>query len=281
MTYSLFSSHRRLHKARVLITGASSGIGRALAVELARHGATLILTARRTAALRELADRLARDHGTMAIVVSGDITDAQTRQALVATMTEQCNGIDLLVNNAGAGATMRVEITPEETARRLMELNFFAPLFLTQQMLPLLKSSAAQKRETKNGSPAPPTMIINIGSIVGLRGTPHFGVYGAAKAALTNLSDALRAELAADPIDVLTVSPGTTSSEFFESLLENRSQPNFPRHTVVTPQDVAKQTVRAIIKGGHRILPHGQSRILHRLNCISPRFVDWLMARYR
>lgn len=263
-----------LKKARGIVTGASSGIGRAIAVELARAGVDLVVTARREDSLRELADELTNDTGVKVVVVPGDITDDQTRRAVIDAAKNELGGLDLLVNNAGAGATELIEATSEETARKLFDLNFFAPFLLSQMALPLLRESAKDQKKIR------PTLVF-LGSIVGLRGTPHYGLYGAAKGAVITFADALRTELASDRIGVLTVSPGTTSSEFFDSLLENRSMPHFPKHSAVLPETVARKTVAAIQKGRHRILPHLPSKILEILHRISPRFVDRVMIDYR
>lgn len=260
-------------KARGLVTGASSGIGRALCVELARLGTNLVVTARREDRLHDLALELNAEYGVSVVTVAGDLTAEKTRQAVLDAARIDLGGLNFLINNAGAGATERIEATSEDTARRLFELNFFAPLLLTRSALPLLKETAASSGLIST--------VVNFGSIVGLRGTPHYGVYGAAKAALINLSDALRAESAGEGVNVLTVSPGTTSSEFFDNLWENRSMPNFPSHRAATPERVAQAVVRAMIRGRHRVLPHGPSKILDLLQRISPWLTDQIMARYR
>lgn len=271
---------RNLHAARALVTGASSGIGRAVAEALARRGVSLVITARRSDALEELAADLRKRDGGRVAVVPGDVTAPETRRALIEMAVRELGGLDFLVNNAGRGATELIEMTEEATARSIMELNFFAPLFLTQEALPELKKAAADRsRVAARGGVAP--TVVSLGSIVGLRGTPHFGVYGAAKAAVINLSDALRAELSPDGIGVLTVSPGTTSSEFFDVLWENRSEPNFPKHRAVTPEYVAEKIVAAILAGKHRILPHPESKILALIERLCPEWADALMKRFR
>lgn len=258
------------------VTGASSGIGRALCVELARNGADLLVTARRAEALRALAVELNAEYGVTVNVLPGDITDEKTRTELVETVRLQCGRLDLLVHNAGVGATATLEATSEEAARRIWELNFFAPFLLTQKALSLLREAAKlpEKRACR------PTVVF-LSSIVGLRGTPHYGAYGAAKSAVANLADALRAEWAPDGIRVLTVSPGTTRTEFFDSLLENSSKPRFPKHRSVAPEVVARKIVRAILAGKPRLVPHFESRILLVLDRFFPRFVDYIMAKYR
>ena len=269
---------RNLNGSRILLTGASSGIGRALAKRLTHEGARLIVTARREAALHSLEEELKSDRNGEIVIVVGDVTFPETRASLIRTAEERFGGLDALINNAGVGATERVEETSEETARRLLEINYFAPLFLTRAALPLLKKSASDPDVAKKEIHP---IVVNLGSIVGLRGTPHYGVYGSAKAALITLTDALRAELAGDGIDFLTVCPGTTRTEFFDVLLENKSMPKFPPHRSVPAEVVAEKIVRAMKKGTHRIIPHAPSRILDRLQRLSPGLVDSIMASFR
>ncbi|MDO4587240.1 MAG: SDR family NAD(P)-dependent oxidoreductase [Planctomycetia bacterium] len=278
---------RNLQNSRVIITGASSGIGRALAVELAKKGARLIITARRQEALFSLAEELEQKYSTEILFVVGDIISETVQNKLIQTAMDRWNGFDILINNAGVGATERIEETSPEIVRQLFEVNFMAMVFLTQKAIPILRQKSQDEMKSEgqadqsgqlNRRVSP--LIVNLGSIVGVRGTPCYGIYGAAKAAVINYSDSLRAELSVDSIDVLLVCPGTTRSEFFDVLLENRSMPNFPKHNAVSPEYVAQKIVRAMEQGKHRIIPHFFSKILFFLNRISPSFVDWLMTKY-
>lgn len=265
-----------MKQVRALVTGASSGIGRALCVELAKNGANLVVTARRDEALHDLAVELNAEYDSTVVVVAGDITSEKTRGELLQTAGEELGGLDLLINNAGVGAMALVEETPEDMARRIFDLNFFVPFLLTRDALTLLRRSAAENRSDR-----PQSAVVFLSSVVGLRGTAHYGVYGGAKSALANFADALRAEIARDKIGVLTVFPGTTKTEFFDHLLQDSSRPRFPKHEIVTPEQVAEKIVRAIRKGKPRIVPHQGSMALYYLNRISPRFIDWAMAKYR
>jgi len=266
---------------RAVVTGASSGIGRAIAEQLAGCGAELIITARREDRLRTLAGEWSKAYGVPITVTAGDITQEETRRRLIEAAetlfgSSSDGGLDLLVNNAGAGGTAEVEMTSEGAARGLMELNFFAPLFLTQGFLPLLR-----RRASSAGGGKLPVSVLFLSSVVGFRGTPHYGVYGAAKSAVLTLADALRAELARDRIEVLWAAPGTTQTEFFDRLIENRSMPHFPEHKSVSAEEAAREILAAVYARRHRVIPHRESRILDRLNRICPRFVDWVMTKYR
>jgi len=257
---------REISGSRAIVTGASSGIGRALAVALARQGASVVVTARREDRLDELRKEIESAGGAVA-TLSGDVTDPAIRQRLIDTACERFGGLDILVNNAGVGAMGRFEEADADRLRCVMEVNFFAPVELTRLALPLLAQGTQP-------------IIVNVSSILGLRATPYSSEYSASKFALQGFSEALRTELVRRKIDVLVVSPGTTQTEFFDSVLEKTGEPAWPEHAPVTAEAVAAATIRAIRRGRHAIIPYGWGKILCWLNRLSPRLVDSLMARY-
>ena len=109
---------------------------------------------------------------------------------------------------------------------------------------------------------------------------PYSSEYSASKFALQGFSEALRTELIRHRIDVLVVSPGTTQTEFFDSVIEKTGEPAWPEHTPVTAESVARQTVRAIRRGRHAIIPYKWGRVFIWLNRLSPALMDRIMARY-
>ncbi len=259
-------ARRRISGSRVIVTGASSGIGRALVLELARRGAFVIATARREDRLADLAREAELLPGRVQ-TVAGDIASDATRQRLVELAREQWNGIDVLVNNAGVGAIRNFDRSSPDELRQVMEVNFFAAVELIRGALPLLQ---------KEQSP----LIVNIASILGHRGIPHYTEYCASKFALVGFSEALRAELVNQGIEVLIVSPGTTKTEFFGSLLAEQPGVGSRGAGGVPPEAVARAIVRAIERGKHQIVPNPQGRLLLWLNRISPRLADSLVARF-
>ncbi|MDR2170350.1 MAG: SDR family NAD(P)-dependent oxidoreductase [Planctomycetaceae bacterium] len=276
---------RILTGSKVLITGASSGIGASLVREFVKEGVDLAITARRTNRLSELITKIREENSDYSlssgarkiIFVAGDITEYSVRKRVIDAAAEQLGGLDILINNAGVGATSLIEATSTDTLRRIFEVNFFSLFELTQLAIPLLKQSATSE-SNKNLKIYP--MVVNLSSIVGLRGVPHYGVYGAAKFAVNGLSESMRAEFKRDGIDVLVVCPGTTSSEFFDVLYQSSSAPTMPIHTAATPEYVAKKIINAIKKGKHKIIPYQQAVILDYLNRFFPQFTDWLMTKY-
>lgn len=259
-------ARREIRYSRIIVTGASSGIGRALALELARNGAELVVTARREDRLRALADEITA-LGGKSQPVPGDICDPGTRQALIEVVQERFGGLDILVNNAGVGALGLFEHADPQRLRRLMEVNFFSLVEMTRLALPLLR---------RGTNP----MLVNISSIVGHRGVPYNSEYCASKFAVRGFSESIRAELTRHGIDVLVVCPGTTETEFFDRVIQRTGEPTWPEHTAVPAEKVARQTVRAMRRGAAEIIPYGWGRVLCWLNRLSPRLMDHVMSRY-
>lgn len=262
----MWRKERSLVGLRALVTGASGGIGRALALELARHGVDLVLVARRRDRLERVAEEVAQI-GRRAIVVTGDITDSALRDQALRAAEEELGGLDILVNNAGVSAHGRFADADPGRLRPIMEVNFFAPVELIRGAIPLLKRGQEP-------------IIVNIGSVLGKRGSPHKSEYSASKFALQGFGEALRAELLRDGIELLSVVTGPTDTEFFQHLLEEHGDLPFKDSKPVSPQRVAQATVRAIERRKHEIVPSFRGWLLVTLNRHFPRLVDRLMGRY-
>jgi len=259
-------ARRSIDKSRALVTGASSGIGWELALELARQGAKVIAVARREDRLRKLAEQIERLGGQIAIV-AGDVTDAAVRQRALQAAHERFGGLDLLVNNAGIGAVGPFRAADPARLGRIMEVNFLAKAELIRAALPLL----AEGRRP---------MIVNISSVLGLRGVPNKSEYCASKFALQGFSEALRAELRSEGIDVLVVSPSTTRTEFFDSVLEQNTADNsWANRPMMPAATVAAKTVRAIRQGKHELVLSSFGKLLVWGNRLLPRLMDYLVAR--
>jgi short-subunit dehydrogenase len=258
-------ARRIIDGCRGVLTGASSGIGRALAIELVRGGAKLLVVARRAERLQALAAHLAGAAGQLHIFV-GDVASSESRQAVVAEARRLFGGLDLLVNNAGIGAMGRFADAQPDRLRQVMEVNFFAAAELIRDCLPLLASGNRP-------------IVVNVGSILGHRGVPLCAEYCASKFALQGLSESLRAEFAALGIDLLMVSPGTTDTDFFASAID-ASQALPSNRRGVSPEVVAHRTLAAIRSGRHEIVVGASTKLLLWMNRLVPRVVDSLLARY-
>ena len=259
-------SRRKIPGLRTILTGASSGIGRCLALELARQGARLVLTARRRPELEDLQGQI-RDLQREAHIVVGDVVDPAVRQQLLDTARTALGGLDLLINNAGVGAIGPFAEASEARLRRVMEVNFFAPAELIRSAVPLLQ--AGQR-----------PMIVNVSSVLGHRGIPKKSEYCASKFALHGLSDSIRCELAGLGIDVLLLSPSTTATEFFDNVLEKNADLPWLALGAMSAEAVARRTVKAIRRGRHEIILTPGGKLLVWFDRLCPPLVNRLVARF-
>jgi len=191
-----------LEDAHVLVTGASAGIGRALALELARGGARLTLVARRRSALEALADEIRAEGLAEALVLPVDL--AEDGDGWLERARAHAGRVDVLVNNAGVqviGPTHTVDV---EAGERSLKLNLVVPLRLTRRVLPEMVDAG---RGT----------IVNIASMAALAPTPSMTYYNASKAGLAGASEALRAELHGHGIGVVTVYPGIIETDMAQA----------------------------------------------------------------
>lgn len=195
---------RRLKDSVVVVTGASSGIGRATAEAFARKGATVALTARRSKALDRVAETC-REHGADAVALPADVADAEAVENVAREVAGRFGRIDVWVNNAGVNLFGRIEEAPVNVWYRVIETNLFGTYHGIRAALPWM-------REQGSG------VIINVSSLLGKVGAPFMSSYVASKHAVRALSDCARQELLDAPgIQVCTVLPGPIDTPLFTS----------------------------------------------------------------
>ncbi len=241
-------ARRTIHGIRGILTGASSGIGCALTEQLVDEGARLVLVARRAERLEDLKARLASCQGSV-LLLRGDIADSHVRSEAVRLAVDTWGGLDLVINNAGIGAMGDFADATPERLRQVMEVNFFAAAELIRSALPHLLESDRP-------------IVVNVGSVLGHRGVPGCVEYCASKFALEGFSQALRAELAPQKIDVLAVSPSRTRTEFFDRAINAQPKP-WPMLQGMTSEAVAKQILKAIRRGKQDLIisPGGKALV--------------------
>lgn len=253
-------ARRKLAGLRVLVTGASQGIGRALCVLAAKQGCRVLAVARSQPLLDELAAEVRKAGGTIE-TVAADITQPDGRQAMADAAVRHFGGLDVLINNAGIGATGHFMDCDPQTLRSIFETNFFGLTETTRVCLPLLKQGV---------TPA----IVNISSVVGKRALPARALYSSSKFAVAGFSESIRAELAKDGIDVLVVSPGLTQTNFSQNMLEKKARMQMDHMRGMTSEQVAEATLRAIRKGTLDVTLTFRGKLLVLVNRFFPWVVD-------
>lgn len=251
---------------RALVTGASSGIGEAIARLLAEEGYRVALLARRRAELERVAGELAPNTAGPHLVLPCDLTDAAAIEARLAELDAAFGGLDLLVNNAGVGYRARVEELDPETLRRVFDTNVFALLLTCRAALPALRRGRAP-------------VVVNIASVVGRRGIPGQAGYSASKAAVCSIGEALRVEWATEGIAVSTLNPALTATGFFE----NQANPSGLPHPDLDDAAPARDVAREVLALDRRPVPERSLRWkwhwLGVLSAVAPRLADRLLVR--
>jgi 3-oxoacyl-[acyl-carrier protein] reductase len=216
----------------VLITGASSGIGRATAVAFAAKGANVVVTARREDRLRELCEQI-HASGGKAIFLTGDATDEATAQDCIALAVSEFGRLDILINNAGAGNYKNLVDTSVEEYATLMDVNMKTSFLFARHAAPVMISQ-------KGGE------ILFISSVAGIQGYPGEAVYCASKFAQVGFAQALDGELRKHGIKVGTICPGGVKSEF--AVGKGRTEEGVKNSYMMEPSDVADAILFACLQ---------------------------------
>jgi uncharacterized protein len=232
-----------LEGKRVVVTGASTGIGRALAVRLADRGAVMVLAARREGLLNDVADEIARAGHRRPVVMATDLSLPDAAAALGGAALDVLGGtIDIAINNAGGNLTgPQSHIADSDDARRVFEINLWSPLALIAVVLPSMLAAGAGT-------------VVNVTSTVQAVPLPLLGYYAASKSALAQATRSLRLELAETPIKVVEVVPGSTDTALRD--IDELPWKAGPPRTLppVSPQSTAAAVVRGLERGARRVV---------------------------
>lgn len=250
----------------VLVTGASSGIGRETALLLGAEGAKLGLVARREDRLRAAAAAI-RASGGSAEVFAGDVAAPETLERAVQGCVERFGRLDVLVNNAGAGLFATVEQTTAEDLEAMLAVNLKGTFHGVKAALPVMRRQGAGH-------------IVNVASTAGRRGSPYVGAYCAAKFAVVGLTESLRTELLGTGIDVSLVLPGATRTDFFDAARRRTERHRGLVGPVEDARTVAARIVRVIRRPRAEVIAQPiRRRAVLGVNLVAAGFVDWLLAR--
>lgn len=261
----------RFSQQAVIITGASSGIGEALALRLADEGAWLALAARRADRLEAVADAC-RQRGGRALPLPTDVTDEAACRALVERTVGEYGRLDMLVNNAGLSVVALFhELHDLQLFRRVMEVNFYGALHCTFHALPHLIAGRSR--------------LVNITSLAGKLAIPHNSGYVASKFALQGLSDCLRLEQAEAGVSVTVICPYWARTEFHEKILDRDGKPKGPPgrrpytpHTITADQ-CARVTLEAARRRQREVLL-GPGRAGVWLQALAPSLADRVVGAF-
>lgn len=223
-------------KGRVaLVTGASRGIGKAVAMALAQTGAHVALTARSADGLCKVRD-IIHSEGGQAEILPVDLADDNALLALIPQVCERLGSLDVLVNNAGLGLYGPVETATNETWDQVMRVNARAPFILCREAI-------APMRRAGGGS------IVNIASVVGIKGYVEQAVYGASKHAMMGFSKVLAQEVQSEGIRVHTVCPGGVDTE-----MAGQSRPDLDRSILIQPEEIAEAVLFLLACRGNAVI---------------------------
>jgi NAD(P)-dependent dehydrogenase (short-subunit alcohol dehydrogenase family) len=262
---------RRIQDMVVIVTGASAGIGAALARELCRRGAKLVLAARRLNRLEDINCEFGGEH----LCARCDVSREEDCLALVENAVRRFGRVDTVVCNAGYGLCKPVAATSPAEMRAILATNLLGTTDLIHHAVPVMA-----RQEVRDGWRG---QIVIVTSVVARRGPPYFGAYAATKCAQLGIAEALRVELGPAKIAVTSVHPMGTDTEFFE-VAQDRGGHRHRSHRLEvrqSPQQVARAIVQGIVKPAPEVWPVKWARWALGMAVLMPGTVDRTLERYR
>jgi short-subunit dehydrogenase len=252
---------KKFNNKVVIITGASSGIGKATALAFARAGATTVLVSRTKEKLEAVANEI-RQFNPNVRVLPTDVSSESQVKAMIDDVVSEFGKIDVLINNAGTGGVGAIESDHfVENTRHLLEGDFFGKVYCARAVLPVM-------RKQGNGS------IVNLSSVVGKKAFPGFGGYSATMHAILAFSDALRQEMRETGINVSTIHPALTQTPFLEHCDPGQMPPPFRKMTPISAEKVARKILKAVVTKRSRVIVPWQPWMLLFADAISAQLGD-------
>ena len=254
----------------VIITGASSGIGKSCAEEFASRGANLVLAARQYVTLCELTAALEKKYGIKAVAVQVDVTKEEDCEHLIKQALITFGGIDILINNAGISMRALFSELDLSVLKNLMDVNFWGTVYCTKYALPeILKTKGS---------------IIGVSSIAGYRGLPGRTGYSASKFAMNGFMEALRTELLNSGVHVMVACPGFTTSNIRVAALakdgSSHGETSMEEGKMMSPEEVAKNIVNGIASRKRTLVMTGQGKLTVWINKLLPALADKLVFNH-
>lgn len=255
---------RDLESSVVVVTGASSGIGRATVLAFAEEGASLVLAARREEALRETAAQC-EERGARAIAVPTDTRDAAAMDRLGELAVERFGRLDVWVNNASVHLFARFDEAPPDLWREVMEVNFFGYVHGARAALPRF-------RDQGGGT------LINVASVNSAVGAPYASAYVSSKFALRGFAESLREELRDQRIDVCSVMPASIDTPLFQHAANLTGRAAKPLRPIIRPERVAAAIVRCARRPRRELIVGASGRQLVLTHALVPSLFERLMT---
>jgi short-subunit dehydrogenase len=253
---------RVIRGKKALVTGAASGIGRAIALRLAQEGANLYLVDINDTGLADVASQ-SRDAGVEVVTRRCNVAEPHEVSATVEDVLRRWNGVDILVNNAGITYYGHTDRMAADHWDKLMRVNLLSHIQFTRELLPSLLSRTDAH-------------IVNLCSILGLVGMPKVSAYVTSKFGMVGFSESLRNEFGRDGLGVTAVCPGFVTTNLFANAELARDQEEHkspPRAICTTPERVANAVVKAIYRNRRMVVMEPFARLLY----ATKRFAPWLM----
>ena len=252
----------------VIITGASSGIGKALAYELAHQGAKVVLAARNIEELLHIEQDL-RQQGAEVLSVRTDVTKELACKELIEQAYARFGRIDALINNAGISMRALLEDLEPAVLRKVMDVNFWGTVYCTKYALPYLQAARGT--------------VVGVSSVAGLHGLPGRTGYSASKYAMTGFLDTVRIENRRKGVHVMVACPGFTATNVRFSALtaDGTEQGATPRkeEKMMTAEEVAHRIAKGIMRRKRLLLMEFEGRATHFIKKFSPRFLDTMFYK--
>ncbi len=260
----------KLKNKVVVITGASSGIGKACAIEFAKRGATVVLAARQLDVLRQLSKEINATHHVQTLALACDVTNQDDCEHLMQKTLDTFGSIDVLINNAGISMRALFHELDLEVIRKVMDINFWGTVYCTRFAInEIIKSKGS---------------IVGVSSIAGYKGLPGRTGYSASKFAMQGFLESLRIENLKNGVHVLLACPGFTASNIRNVALAKDAQPqgesSMEEAKMMTPDEVARLIANAVEKRKRDLIITSLGKITVWLNKLFPSLADKLVYNH-